>query len=346
MTESHDKILLRGSGLTNVGRVRAHNEDNIHLWKSSELLLAIVADGMGGAAAGEEASRIAVETIMDHLAVPGDLPLNESLEIPEEELSQAVQAANLSIIQEALDHPRQKGMGTTLTMVFVNGHEARFAHVGDSRAYRVNAHGTIEQITSDHSFVQALLDAGHITEEQAETHPMSNVLYRALGQTQDLDVDTYHAELRVGDKLVLCSDGLTRHVRSQEIAALAVETNDPDDIAGQLIQMANARGGEDNISVIVIVVGTDEQIETAKNLPEERDEVQEVEVLSDDDTMLLSSQPTTDGYSTTVPYHDDRRESYEPQRPSSLPESAHSSLSQTGPYQPYNPEGQDKTYPK
>ncbi|MEO0565917.1 MAG: protein phosphatase 2C domain-containing protein, partial [Chloroflexota bacterium] len=175
---------LRGSAVTNVGQVRSHNEDNVHLWSGDNLLVAIVADGMGGAAAGEEASRIAVETISDKLGI-GDMGVTDAnVDFPVDLLSSAVQEANLMIMQEAVDHPSNKGMGTTVTMAFVKDNVARFAHVGDSRAYRVSTDGTIEQITSDHSFVQALVEAEHITPEQAETHPMRNVLYRALGQTK------------------------------------------------------------------------------------------------------------------------------------------------------------------
>jgi PPM family protein phosphatase len=253
MGHSGKHIRLRGSAITNVGKVRTHNEDNVHLWSSDSLLLAIVADGMGGAAAGEEASRIAVETISTKLGV--DHPnTTADIDIPVELLRSAVEEANLSIIHEAVQHPSNRGMGTTVTMAFVKDNQAYFAHVGDSRAYRVSAEGNIQQITSDHSFVQALVEAKHITQEQAETHPMRNVLYRALGQTKDLDVDTYDAQLNVGDRLVLCSDGLTGHVRSPEIAQVASASDNPNIISQKLIEMANKRGGEDNISVITIIV--------------------------------------------------------------------------------------------
>jgi serine/threonine protein phosphatase PrpC len=248
-------IRLQGSAITNVGQVRTHNEDNVHLWSGNDdLLLAIVADGMGGAAAGEEASRIAVETIASKLGMNEIGVVKSDLDIPESLLRSAVKDANLMIMQEAVEHPSNKGMGTTVTMAFIQGQEARFAHVGDSRAYRVDKHGDIEQITSDHSFVQALVEAQHITPEQAENHPMRNVLYRALGQTPDLDVDTYHTFLRSGDRLVLCSDGLTGHVTASEIAKIASASNNPSDISQELIALANRRGGEDNISVITIIV--------------------------------------------------------------------------------------------
>jgi len=270
-------IQLRGSAQTNVGQVRSHNEDNVHLWSGEELLLAIVADGMGGAAAGEEASRIAVETIAEQLGIGvGDTlpPSPDGLDFPESTLRSAVKEANTTIIREAVEHPSNRGMGTTVTMVFVKGNEARFAHVGDSRAYRVDRNGNIQQITSDHSFVQALVEAKHITEEQAETHPMRNVLYRALGQTEELDVDTYYTRLRYGDRIIMCSDGLTGHVRADEIADIASLSMDPREIGKQLIALANKRGGEDNISVVVVIVDGDEEalLELEHMEPEVEDE--------------------------------------------------------------------------
>ncbi len=346
MTNPQGKIKLRGSAITNVGRVRNHNEDSIHLWTGDGLVLAIVADGMGGAAAGEEASRIAVETIMAYLDVDASAP--QVTNIDEDQMSSAVKEANVSIMNQAVAHPRQRGMGTTLTMAFVNGRRAHFAHVGDSRAYRVNRDGEIEQITSDHSFVQALLDAGHITADQAETHPMGNVLYRALGQTSDLDVDTYYTDLAVGDHLVLCSDGLTRHVRPPEIASTVSHHTTPNLISQQLINLANERGGEDNISVIVIVV------EERDVTYEDEDETVAMPPQADADTQPETPTPKPPPADQT-PGNDgqwearasvaefahppgDPRESSEEPPASGAP--IHD-LPETGPYNPDWPEGHD-----
>ena len=264
MSESERGIRLRSSAHTNAGQVRENNEDNVHLWAEENFVVAIVADGMGGAAAGEEASRLAVEVIHDLLYNDNDFnasgsePPDPQSEISTDKLREAVDQANLVIIDRAADNAEFKGMGTTVTMAFVSGSQAALAHVGDSRAYRVDGEtGIIEQITLDHSFVQALLTAGHITEEEAEEHPMRNVLYRALGQDEDMDVDIYLADLHVSDRLVLCSDGLTRHVRADEIAEIALAHDDPNAISEHLIDLANARGGEDNVSVIVIVAEED-----------------------------------------------------------------------------------------
>lgn len=254
---------LRGSARTSVGQVRENNEDHIHLRTGDGFMLALVADGMGGAAAGEEASRIAVE-IIDVDLTPGDQPDSVhqvgtmSDDMLRFRLRHAIQKANLSIMRRAIEEPEMRGMGTTVTLALLRGSSVLVAHVGDSRAYLVSAYDhAIEQITSDHSFVEALLAAGHITPEQAEEHPMRNVLYRALGQAEDMDVDLYHARLRHGDRLVLCSDGLTRHVKAHEIARIVLNTDTPEDASDQLIDLANERGGEDNVSVIVIQAESD-----------------------------------------------------------------------------------------
>ena len=251
-------LRLHGSAQTSVGQVRENNEDHIHLRTGDGFMLALVADGMGGAAAGEEASRIAVEIIDTDLA-PGS-PRDRAQEVGSMSedmlkfrLQHAIQKANLSIMRRAIEEPDMRGMGTTVTLALLRGGSVTVAHVGDSRAYLVSAYDrAIQQITSDHSFVEALLAAGHITAEQAEEHPMRNVLYRALGQAEDMDVDLYHAHLRHGDRLVLCSDGLTRHVKAHEIARIVLNAAAPADAGSQLINLANERGGEDNVSVIVI----------------------------------------------------------------------------------------------
>ncbi|MCA0456790.1 MAG: Stp1/IreP family PP2C-type Ser/Thr phosphatase [Chloroflexi bacterium] len=253
MQKPEHGIRLRSSARTSTGQVRQNNEDNIHLWAGDGFVLAIIADGMGGAAAGEEASRIAVETIKAGFkpSDTDDTPITEQLQ-------EAIHSANLNIVHKATHSPEMRGMGTTLTLAFVRGTYATFAHVGDSRAYLVEPDDeTITQITIDHSYVQALVMAGHITPEQAETHSMGNVLYRALGQNEDVDVDIYYKRLHIGDRLILCSDGLTRHIKANELAKMAFADPNPDVVSQKMIDLANQRGGEDNISVIVIAVEGD-----------------------------------------------------------------------------------------
>lgn len=288
MASPEPAIRLRSSACTSTGQVRENNEDNVHLWSRDDYVLAVVADGMGGAAAGEEASRLAVEAIAmqfaDLIQAPEDQTLSAMGEAElSDELRRTIQSANDQIVYKAAAEPEYRGMGTTITLAFVRGDRAVFAHVGDSRAYLVKGGvGQIIQITSDHSFVEALVAAGHITHEQAEAHPMRNVLYRALGQSDEIDVDLYYHRLNVGDRIVLCSDGLTRHVRPEEIARLALESANPDVVSQRLIDLANDRGGEDNVSVIVITV------EAAEPLPPTYRQAH----LADDDeeTLLLKGR--------------------------------------------------------
>jgi PPM family protein phosphatase len=286
-----NNIRLRSSARTSVGQVRENNEDNIRLWTGDSFALAVVADGMGGAAAGEEASRIAVEAIQIGLAEREYPRQNTSDKSSDDMLNEKMRAvirqANLSIMQRAAKEPEMRGMGTTVTLALVRGTDVLVAHVGDSRAYLVSGFDSeITQITSDHSFVEALVAAGHITREQAEEHPMKNVLYRALGQTEDVDVDLFHTHMQVGDRLVLCSDGLTRHVKPHEIARLALEDENPELSSQKLIDLANARGGEDNVSVIIIAVERDNANRTSKiNIAHEPQE-------DDEDTLVLKARPT------------------------------------------------------
>lgn len=280
-------IHLRTGSRTSTGQVRENNEDSLHLWEASSFVLAVVADGMGGAAAGEEASRIAVEAVEDGLiALEPDIDTlrNLSQEIIAQKLRDAIRRGNLNIVRRAAIDPEMRGMGTTVTLAFVRDMHAIVAHVGDSRAYLVDS-GTrdITQITDDHSLVEALVAAGHLTHEQAEEHPLRNVLYRALGQNEEVDVDVYEAHLRLGDRLVLCSDGLTRHVKPHEIAEIALSERDPEVASQALINLANERGGEDNVSVIIIAVeGT---------LPERLKTKFEKIIIDPDDTIDLRVRP-------------------------------------------------------
>ena len=258
-------LVPRAAALSNVGQVRENNEDRVGLWARQGVILALVADGMGGAVAGEEASRLVMEAVQADFL--GEARGSETLiDLEEDEISDkmrsAVRRANRAVIQRANEHPEFQGMGTTMTLAFVRSNRVIIAHVGDSRAYLIDGkENWINQITDDHSFVEALLASGHITVEQAAVHPMRNVLYRALGQVEDTEADLYSRSLAAGDWIVMCSDGLTRHVKPAEIAAMTAKTNNPDEVAQQLIDLANQRGGEDNISAIVIVMENAEDIQ-------------------------------------------------------------------------------------
>ncbi len=259
MSSPERGIRLRSNARTNTGKIRENNEDNVLLWARDHFVLGIVADGMGGAAAGEEASRIAVETIHRKLV---DLnieretdDLDHLVENLSDHLRNIIQEANDRIVQYSVQYPELKGMGTTVTLAVIRDDHAIIGHVGDSRAYLIDGHdSSISQITSDHSFVEAMITAGHITREEAVDHPMRNVLYRALGQTSDVDVDIYHSYLRPGDRLVLCTDGLTLHVKPNEIAEIVQADTRPEMSTQRLVELANERGGRDNVSVVVVHV--------------------------------------------------------------------------------------------
>ena len=288
MNQPENRFRLLSSARTDKGRVRQNNEDSIELWEAGLYVVAVVADGMGGAVAGEEASKIAINAVREKLTddyhkAPDDYA-DDDEEYLIERLVEVVKTANLNIRDRALENPELKGMGTTMTLAFARKSELIIVHVGDSRAYQVDGHdGAIRQLTADHSFVQALVDAGHITEEEAESHPMRNVLYRALGQDQNVDVDSYtDLRLGIGDRLVLCSDGLTLHVNSQEISDIVMAHPNPADATEKLLDLANSRGGKDNISVIVISVES--------TLNEETTELNMSAALPDDATVPMKSK--------------------------------------------------------
>src|SRR5206468_4761679 len=205
--------------------------------------LLVVADGMGGAMAGEVASQLAVEAVLKaYREGEGDIL---------DDLRHAVILANRVIHEHSQSQPELRGMGTTCTAVVVRGNEAFMAHVGDSRAYLVRD-GEIHQLTQDHSLVAQLVEHRHITPEQARVDPRRNVVTRSVGVGADVDVDTEKLEepLVVGDTVVLCSDGLHTLVEDGEIARLAIGS-DPERACHDLITLANDRGGNDNITVII-----------------------------------------------------------------------------------------------
>ena len=246
---------IASSGLTDVGRVRTNNEDSFRIVEP--LSLFILSDGMGGEAHGEIASAMAVETISEYLAEPkqdsgetlhGEASDNFSLKT--KRLKSAVHLANVKIYQSAQKNPEQRGMGATLTVVWVDDAKLSIAHVGDSRAYLLRS-GNLQQLTNDHSLVAEQVRRGLITPQQAEESEMQSVLLRALGAHPDVEVDVDEVAVVPNDVLLLCSDGLTRMVTEPEIAGtLQAETN-PASAAQKLIELANGNGGLDNITVIV-----------------------------------------------------------------------------------------------
>ncbi len=233
---------LVATGRSDVGKVRRGNEDALLLRDS----VYAVADGMGGHLAGEVASATALEPIAE---LDGRIFQDNAAAVTA--LRAAVTAANERVSQLARDNPNYRGMGTTLTAALVEGRRLHVAHVGDSRAYLLRD-GHFSQLTDDHTLVQHLVDEGQITQEEAARHPQRSVVTRAIGVSDDVDVDSMSLELQPGDQLLLCSDGLTGVVEDEAIARTLMEVEDPDQAVGDLIDLANEAGGPDNITVLLL----------------------------------------------------------------------------------------------
>lgn len=225
---------------THAGMMRSNNQDSLYpatSGSSDGKTLLMVADGMGGHVAGEVASRIAVETAVEIVGTPG----------------MRIVGANHAILQYVADRPEVAGMGTTLTLVELGEDGVgRFAHVGDSRAYLLRD-GTLRQLTEDHTVVAEYVSTGKLSREEALTHPQRSMLTRALGLTQSLLVDEFEEPLGDGDRLLLCSDGVNAMLDDLEIAE-SLGPDSPEESAWELVEAANAAGGNDNITVLVLDV--------------------------------------------------------------------------------------------
>jgi serine/threonine protein phosphatase PrpC len=236
--------------LTDVGRLRPHNEDYLDYYvppdpqqRERKGAIFLVADGMGGHQAGEVASQGAVKLVIGQYYSDTTHDIGTGL-------VRAFRAANHQIYSQAQADPSKSGMGTTLVAAVILGRKVYVANVGDSRAYLVNDKG-ISQITEDHSWVEEQVRAGLLSVEQAYRHPQRNLLTRALGSKPAVDVDLFEGELGEGDSLLLCTDGLTGRVDDSEIAAM-VQEHPPEEAARLLVAQANERGGNDNISVLIV----------------------------------------------------------------------------------------------
>jgi len=239
---------MRAAAATDRGRVRPANEDSVLADARAGIL--IVADGMGGHQAGEVASDLAVSTI--HLSLKEALARPNPVEpdVPRL-LSEAIEQANHAIWSRAAADWGLRGMGTTAVVAFSPGEPLWIAHVGDSRAYLVRGEGLV-RLTQDHSLVGQMVLAGEITAEEARTHPMRNVISRCLGTEKTVQPEIQRLTWAPGDTLVLCSDGLTGMLEDREIEeAIRAAGDDLDAACRTLISLANARGGKDNISVIM-----------------------------------------------------------------------------------------------
>ncbi|MGQ0644431.1 MAG: Stp1/IreP family PP2C-type Ser/Thr phosphatase [Elusimicrobiota bacterium] len=247
---------ISSAGLTDPGQVRRNNEDSY--WVEPETGLYIVADGMGGHAAGEVASRMAVEVIREQVSAglaSGRIPAvgDKMLHVSQRArlLGAAVQMANDVIFSAAQENLEKKGMGTTLVAILLDKSRFAVAHVGDSRLY-LHRSGRLEQLTRDHSVVAEQVARGLITAAQAETSDLRNVLSRALGVAPEVRVDVDEHPFRSGDSLLLCSDGLYRVVPDDDMGRELARRDPPAETCRRLVEAANGAGGPDNITVVLI----------------------------------------------------------------------------------------------
>lgn len=243
--------------LTDVGRKRRGNEDSVLV--DLEHKLFVVADGMGGHAAGEVASKVAVDSISEFVGMTAGgeditwpFGLEQDVSLDGNRLKTAIRYANRKVLEATKERTECEGMATTVAAVLVEGDIANLAHVGDSRVYRYRD-SELTLLTSDHSWVNEQIQSGIITADQARTHPLRNVVTRALGGKADLQVDFQPAKVEPGDILLVCSDGLTTMVPDEDILRLFNETGgDVEKTARRLVDEANERGGEDNVTVLLI----------------------------------------------------------------------------------------------
>jgi len=233
--------------------IRSGNEDNFAVRDWGNRGLFIVADGMGGHAAGEVASEMAVQTIERELETLRDPNDRES----GEKLAEALREANRTIHDRTITEVDKQGMGTTASVLMVWESKYLIGQVGDSRVYLLRD-GELQQLTKDHSYVQEQVDAGFLTPEQARYHPYSNVITRCVGASPEVEPDIYHGEVRVGDLFLVASDGLTGMVDDRRLQILLMSRAAPERKVHALIAEANGRGGLDNITAIVVQIAPDE----------------------------------------------------------------------------------------
>jgi PPM family protein phosphatase len=286
-------------GVTDTGRRRRHNEDSY----VCEPPLFAIADGMGGAQAGEVASRLAAAVLNE--GTLGDLEGNG---LGEARLAELIQEANRRVYQRSNEDAAASGMGTTMTVALVDGDAGTVAigHVGDSRAYRIRG-GELEQLTEDHSLVNELLKSGRLSPEEALSHPQRSVITRAIGTEPDVDVDTFTVDAQSGDLFLLCSDGLTDMITDEEILGLVARSEDDlETAARRLVEAANRSGGGDNITVVAFTIaeGAESQAsETQTPVPatEDEDTLSGLEGVPVVDTAVLSAADVREHLETPAP---------------------------------------------
>jgi protein phosphatase len=270
---------------SDTGKRRRHNEDSYVVAPP----LFAVADGMGGAQAGEVASKLAAAALEE--TDPGTV-------FGPEKVTQLIQEANRRVYERASADPSTSGMGTTMTVALVEGDEVTIGHVGDSRAYLYRGH-KLEQLTEDHSLVNELLKSGKLTRAEAEVHPQRSVITRAVGTDPDVDVDAFVVSTDIGDVFLLCSDGLTDMVADDDIFRIFEKSpEDLDRIAKSLVAAANRGGGEDNITVVAFAIapGTDDTQPLPATEPDE-DTLEGVPVpMPAVDTMVIPAAEVEDAF--------------------------------------------------
>ncbi len=245
MPDKQPRVLeYEAAGASDQGRTRKTNQDayGLNLGQEEGACNFVVCDGMGGAAAGEVASRMAVDAMLQAMSHG---------RLTHETLQQAVDAANTSVHHSAVQDPAKAGMGTTLVAMATRRNHAWVAHVGDSRCYRFRG-GKLERLTQDHSLVDEQVRLGHLTPAQAETSPMRNVITRAVGTQDEVDADLLEFDVSAGDLYLLASDGLMREIDDGHIAKILCSAGDLAQTCAQLIQAANDAGGRDNITCILV----------------------------------------------------------------------------------------------
>lgn len=237
---------MKTFSISDIGKNREMNQDYVYTSENAVGNLPnlfIVADGMGGHKAGEFASKFTVETIVESVRT------NEQKE-PVRIIEEAIQTANRELIQKARQDETMAGMGTTVVVVTVIGDKAFVANVGDSRMYVIGKE--ISQITRDHSLVEEMVRMGELAKDAAKDHPDKNIITRAIGAAQDVDVDFFEVELYPQDYILMCSDGLTNMVEDEDIRRIVQSQRDVAERVEKLVETANDHGGQDNITVVVI----------------------------------------------------------------------------------------------
>ncbi len=262
------------AGLTDVGLHRATNQDSYYISPQGDLF--IVADGMGGHVGGQEASRLSTTVIQEYLTTRkgSDIPSSELLQ-------QAIAAANSAVLADQCQHPDRADMGTTVVVLMLRHHHLWCAHVGDSRLYLLRESG-LTQITKDHTWVAQALQLGELTREEIATHPWRHVLSQCVGREDLATVETQQLDIAPGDRLLLCSDGLTEELSDDAIVANLRSSHTCETVVANLIEAAKVQGGRDNITAIVIAVSEPTTIEatgiiSAEASPQSKDRSQAIE---------------------------------------------------------------------